>query len=748
MKRFLWLILVLVSTLVFSTLAFGQDAPADTTADMARVRVAHLSPNAPIIDIGLTSTLEGGESLTPDTLQGLSYETVTDYLEVPPGEYTVTVFSDGAVVMEDVYVLGPGFAYTLAALGLVLPEDDAAEEDESGFFGFIRDLFDGDADRDALALRLLLLEDTTLISFVGDESFVRVIHAAPGTDAIELTALADGEREVLSGDLSFGGVSNYINVLKENEPSLRIANSDALTLELSDVALEPETVTTLFFVGTSLEQAPLKLAQAVTPLQTVASPDTSPGVAAETAETADQADEVEEEVEGEVGEAESEEGNTEGEAADEEAEQADEETNEAANESANESTEGDAEGKTIVRMLLGGTGSTELHQEVADMFMEENPDIQIELLDGPQTTDELLSVYLQFFETESNEVDVLQTDVTWPGFMSEFLLDLNEYGAQDVVSEHLPKLVDNNTIDDQLLAVPWFTDVGILYYRTDLLEKYGYDAPPTTWDELEEMAATIQEGERQEEEGSDFWGFIFQGRPYEGLTVDALEWIASHGGGTLLDAEGNVTLNNENAVAALERAKGWIDTISPPAVNDYAEEDTRNTWQAGRAAFMRNWPYAFPLSNGEGSMIEGLVGVTALPAGPEGESSGVLGGWGLAVSKFSDNPEAAAKVALFFASPEVQRMRSIEASFTPTVVSLFSDAEVVEANPFYDFLQGALENAVARPGKAAGQAYFDLSQAFYSAVYDILVEEDIDTAESLEALELDFQDILEERNEQ
>lgn len=403
-----------------------------------------------------------------------------------------------------------------------------------------------------------------------------------------------------------------------------------------------------------------------------------------------------------------------------------------------------AETGTVVRVLFGGTGSPDIHQQVADMFMEENPDITVELLDGPQTTDELLATYLQFFNSESPEVDVIQTDVTWPGLIGDFLLDLNEYGAQEITGSHLTKLVENNTVDDKLLAVPWFTDVGILYYRTDLLEDYGYEAPPATWAELEEMAVAIQEGERGDEGNEDFWGFVFQGRPYEGLTVDALEWVASHGGGTILDEDGNVTVNNEQSVEALERARGWIDTISPLGVNDYAEEEARNTWQAGRAAFMRNWPYAYTLSNAEGSPTEGLVGIAPLPAGEGGESAGVLGGWGLAVSKFSENPEAAAKVALYFASPEVQKLRAVEESFTPTIASLFEDAEITEANPFYDVVRPALDLAVSRPGAAAGAAYLEVSRAFYGAVSELLQDPEADTAESLAALEITLNELLEE----
>ena len=180
----------------------------------------------------------------------------------------------------------------------------------------------------------------------------------------------------------------------------------------------------------------------------------------------------------------------------------------------------------------------------------------------------------------------------WPGDLAEHFVDLYEYGAAGVAAEHFPAIIQNNTVDGELIGIPWFTDAGLLYYRTDLLEKYGYDSPPATWDELEEMAQTIQDGERAEG-NQDFWGYVWQGNAYEGLTCDALEWIKSNDGGTIVSPDRVITINNDNAIEIVDQAAGWVGTISPPGVTGFAEEDARNMWQAGNAAFMRNWPYAY-----------------------------------------------------------------------------------------------------------------------------------------------------------
>src|SRR5690606_197852 len=123
---------------------------------------------------------------------------------------------------------------------------------------------------------------------------------------------------------------------------------------------------------------------------------------------------------------------------------------------------------------------------------------------------------------------------------------------------------------------------GVLYSRADLLAKYGYDAPPVTWDALTAVAAAIQEGERAAG-NTAFWGYVWQGERYEGLVCNALEWQFASGGGRILDASGQPEVNNAGTRAALTRAAAWVGAISPPGVTTYVEEDARQVWRAGNA---------------------------------------------------------------------------------------------------------------------------------------------------------------------
>ncbi|MEM6711605.1 MAG: ABC transporter substrate-binding protein [Pseudomonadota bacterium] len=342
----------------------------------------------------------------------------------------------------------------------------------------------------------------------------------------------------------------------------------------------------------------------------------------------------------------------------------------------------------------------------------------VNIVSTPNSATERLALYQQLLAAEATDIDVFQIDVIWPGILGTHFIDLAPFtdGAEDA---HFSAIVDNNTINGELKAMPWFTDAGILYYRTDLLEKHGRDVP-VTWQELTETAQLIQDAERAEGNGQ-LWGFVWQGRAYEGLTCDALEWIDSFGGGEIVDVNGEITINNPQAVEAIDLAASWVGTISPEGVLNYAEEEARGVFQAGNAVFMRNWPYAWSLGQSEDSPVRGNIGVAALPAGgPEGQNTGTLGGWQLAVSRYSDNPEVAADLVMYLTSFDEQKRRAIVGSYNPTIDALYQDAEVLEAVPFFGSLYDTFTNAVARPSRVTGENYNRVSSEFWNAVHATL----------------------------
>ena len=342
----------------------------------------------------------------------------------------------------------------------------------------------------------------------------------------------------------------------------------------------------------------------------------------------------------------------------------------------------------------------------------------IELVNPPQSASEQLALYLQLLNAGSSDIDVFQIDVIWPGMLASHLLDLAPYLEPGLLDLHLPAAAGGVRRGDAVLALPWFADAPLLYYRRDLLDAYGLEVPQT-WEALTAAARHIQDGER-DAGAARFWGFVWQGRAYEGLTCNALEWVASHGGGTFVDADGRVTLDSPAAAAALEQAASWVGTISPEGVLNYMEEDARAVFQSGNAAFMRNWPYAYALADAADSPIRGRFAVAPLPAGPDGRRAATLGGQNLAVSRYSAHPDLAVDLVVYLTGIEEQRRRAVEGSFAPTVAALYDDADVLASAPFMPVFADVLETTVARPAAVAGERYNEASAVIFNAVHAAL----------------------------
>lgn len=342
----------------------------------------------------------------------------------------------------------------------------------------------------------------------------------------------------------------------------------------------------------------------------------------------------------------------------------------------------------------------------------------VDVVSTPNSSTERLSLYQQILSAQSGDIDVMQIDVVWPGLLANHLIDLREVGGKNIADGHFQTIVDNNTVDGRLVAMPWFTDAGVLYYRKDLLDKYDREVPET-WQQMTATAEVIQQGERKA--GKDgMWGYVFQGRAYEGLTCNALEWVASYGGGSIVDDQGEITIDNPRAAAALNQAAEWIGNISPKGVLNYTEEEARGVFQSGNAVFMRNWPYAWALAQSDSSDVRGKVGVTTLPHGPKGSSAATLGGWNLAVSKYSKNPELAVDLVEFLTSEAEQKRRAIQGAYNPTIKSLYQDKEILAAVPFFGKLYDTFTNAVARPSAPTGAKYGRVSNAFFNAAHNVL----------------------------
>ncbi|MBC8098593.1 MAG: ABC transporter substrate-binding protein [Armatimonadetes bacterium] len=404
------------------------------------------------------------------------------------------------------------------------------------------------------------------------------------------------------------------------------------------------------------------------------------------------------------------------------------------------------EGSPNLVIAAGAVGiELEFLNGMLEQYMALCPNVTASALEVPDLTTDRLGLYIQFLGSRSPIVDIYNIDTIWPAIVAEHMINYYDFFPADDprYAQHFPTIIENNTIDGRLIGMPWYIDAGLLYYRTDLLEKYGLEIPQT-WDELEIAAKTIQDGERAAG-NAEFWGYIWQGKLGEPTTVNALEWQASNGGGRIISAEGEVQVDNPETIAAIERAAGWINTITPPQVLGHTPPDSQRMWESGNIAFMRNWAFAYKVSNEEGKATAGKFAVTVLPAGDSGERAATLGGWQLAVSKYSEFPDAAVKLVLYLTSYEGQKQIAQEINYNPTIAALYDDPDVLSATPFFIQVRDVFQNAVPRPSTVAQGRYNDISNAYAKAVSEVLNGES-DARTAMEDLGFDLDDLMIEIN--
>src|SRR6202162_6246555 len=284
----------------------------------------------------------------------------------------------------------------------------------------------------------------------------------------------------------------------------------------------------------------------------------------------------------------------------------------------------------------------EARQQELQQFTRETG-IHVKVLPSPESAREKLALWQELLKSGASGPDVYGIDVIWTRILNEYFLDLKPYFGNETALQ-FPAITASYSVDNKLLAIGYRADIGLLFYRIDLLREYGYREPPRTWDELEVMAARVQGGGRAKGK-KEVWGYVWQGGATEALTCNALEWQASEGGGQIIENDKTISVNNPDAIRAWQRAARWVGSISPPGVNGYVEADALNVWVAG-AAFMRNWPTAFVDSQAARSPIRNSFDITVLPAGKEGRM-GTLGGAGLAVSRLSAHPREAVEMGRY-----------------------------------------------------------------------------------------------------
>ena len=344
----------------------------------------------------------------------------------------------------------------------------------------------------------------------------------------------------------------------------------------------------------------------------------------------------------------------------------------------------------------GPDDSGSLPEVIARFNREYRGEIQVEWRTMPNDTGEYFNQLRTELQAGASPVDLIIGDLTWTAQLAAngWIADLSDRFTPQMRKKFVSAPLESVTYENAVWGVPFFTDVGLMYRRTDLLEEAGFSNPPETWDELKQMAL-----ETKEKTGTEN-GFVFQGSEYEGHVVDALEYIWTHGGEALTENQ-DVVVNNPEAIAGLRTERSMIeDGVAPVAVTIYKEPDTHATFLNGDAVFARNWPYMYSLAADPAlsQISQDQLGITPIPHAPGEESAGGLGGWNFYVK---DAPEeridAAWEFIQFATSSETEKFRALEGGYLPPLVDLYEDSEIREAVPVTRFAQDALKTARTRP---------------------------------------------------
>ena len=339
-----------------------------------------------------------------------------------------------------------------------------------------------------------------------------------------------------------------------------------------------------------------------------------------------------------------------------------------------------------------------------------------------------LAFIRKFLRSGAGGPDVVEADVAWLGTLKNDVIDLRPY-LSDESSSLSPIIASSYIMDGKVLALPHHNQSGALEYRADLLRKYGYDHPPNTWAELEKMALRIQSGERAHG-NKHFWGYIWPGAAEESLTCNAIEWQVDEGAGPIIDDDGNISVNNPPTMRAWERARHWIGWISPSSVAEYREGDVRGAFESGRTAFVRTWvgepgvsmTRQRPELRGISLLGQPSVGEAGFASMPGGSAArvAVLGGSGLAISKYSTHPSKDAVLIRFILQKELESFEA-QKSHSSSHQSVVYDLSTATGRNSGSSLAGKLQPMIVpRPTRVSGERYDQVSRAYSSAVHSVL----------------------------
>jgi multiple sugar transport system substrate-binding protein len=318
------------------------------------------------------------------------------------------------------------------------------------------------------------------------------------------------------------------------------------------------------------------------------------------------------------------------------------------------------------------------------------PNINVQLNLTPDSMNAWHDALAVWLSAEDPTVDIYGMDTPW---VKEFgsagwAVPLNDLaGIENLEDSGL----DTFSYEGDRLGIPFWGSLSGLFYRTDLLEEYGFE-PPETFDDLVEAAQAITA------DNPEMSGFVWPGAKEESLVMVWASMLYGFGGEYFDDA-GMCAADSPEGIAAVEFMANTIeDGISPPETSAWGAEEARTRFAEGNAVFLwHNADIVAWLDDPERSAVGGNWGLIPTPAQPDGRHSGITGGFSFAINPYTDNLEEAIKVLEVVASEEVQKAFAIAWGPVQYYKGLYDDPEVQEVNTNSDAINAILPSALNRP---------------------------------------------------
>ena len=301
------------------------------------------------------------------------------------------------------------------------------------------------------------------------------------------------------------------------------------------------------------------------------------------------------------------------------------------------------------------------------------------------------------------DIALISMDVNWTAEFAEagWVVPFPKSLASEAASGVIPAVLATGQYKGRMYGAPLNTATQLLWYRKDLVPN-----PPTTWDEMVQMATQLPPRKR---------GIEVQAAKYEGYTVWFNSLLAS-AGGSILDKKGQVSLTRTPTQKALQvmrdvaTAKG-----ADPSLSNNTEDEVRLAFQAGGAAFQVNYPFVYPAAKQEVPKIFANMGVALWPRVDPNEPAHVtLGGFNLGVGKFGAHRNLAFEAARCLEEPDHQVGYATKDGLPPITEALYQDPRIVKAYPFADLLLETFKQGSVRP---KSPAYNDISLAVQDTLH-------------------------------